>query len=92
MLGDVRRAIRSIVPRWDMVRQNDGSYIYTEHVTEKVVAYAMGSQQPLALEESYEANLAEYQRARDAINYFISLAEELCDRIDQIDVGGGGVE
>lgn len=88
MLGEVLRAIRSIVPRKDMVRQNDGSYIYAEHATEKVVAYAMGSQQPLALEEAYEANLAEYRRAKNAINYFTSLAEELCDQIDRMDVTG----
>lgn len=90
MLGDVCRAVRSIVPRKDMVRQNDGSYIYTEHATEKMVAYTMGCQQPLALAESYEANVAEYRRARNAINYFISLAEELCDQIDHMDVKGAG--
>ncbi|MCD9125405.1 hypothetical protein [Luteimonas fraxinea] len=87
MLGHISRATRSIGPSIDMVLQDDGRYRRTEHPTKRAVTYAMGSQDPLSLAEIYKANLAEYQRAKKAIECFIVLVEELCDAIDQKDAG-----
>lgn len=89
LLGHVSRAIRSIEPHMDMVRQADGSYLRTEHPTKKVVSYAMSTHEPLSLEETYKANLAEYQRARVAMERLITLTEELCDEVDRKSVNAG---
>ncbi|MEF3082726.1 hypothetical protein V3391_10980 [Luteimonas sp. SMYT11W] len=82
MLGEIARATRSIGPSMDMVLLDGGRYRRTEHPTKRAVTYAMGSQEPLSLEETYKANLAEYQRAKKAIDCFSALAAELCEAID----------
>lgn len=82
MMGHITRATRSIVPQTYIVRQDDGSYLPTEHPIKKAASYARVCQEPLSLEETFKANLAEYELARKAIESFITLARELCDAID----------
>lgn len=82
MVGDVTRAIRSIVPRQDLIEQPDGTFQEVENPTRKSVQYAMSSMQPLPLETTRAANLAEYLRARRTIETFATLINELCERMD----------
>lgn len=89
MLGHVTRAIRSIVPRPELVQQPDGTFLRVDHPTQKAVSYAMSSLEPLALDAANTANLAEYQKARAAVDAFAALVEELCDRMDQLPSDGG---
>ncbi len=84
MQGQISRAIRSIVPKQEMVQQPDGTYLHVDHPTEKAVSYAMSSLEPLALDAAHQANLAEYQKARRAIDCFANLVDELCDQMDQL--------
>lgn len=84
MIGDVTRAIRSIVPRQDLVEQPDGTFEYVEDPTRKSVQYAMSSMQPLPLETARAANLTEYLKARQTIEGFATLINELCDRMDAL--------
>ena len=84
MLGHINRAIRSIAPYQELVMQPDGSYKQIDHPTKKMVSYAMSSLEPLPLDATREANLTEYRRARNAMECFIELVDELCDRMDQM--------
>ncbi|UQQ14982.1 hypothetical protein [Xanthomonas arboricola] len=83
LLGQISRSIRSIVPFPEMARQDDGTYLEVEHPTKTAVSYAMICQEPLSLEETHDANLAEYQRAKLAMEALIALTYELCNAIDQ---------
>jgi hypothetical protein len=82
MTDQVVRAIRSIVPKTEMVQQPCGGYLPVEHPTHKCVQYAVQALQPLDLNATRAANLAEYKRALIAIKAFSSLIDELCDRMD----------
>lgn len=66
-----------------MARQDDGTYLEVEHPTKTAVSYAMICQEPLSLEETHDANLAEYQRAKLAMEALIALTYELFNAIDQ---------
>lgn len=83
MLGQINRAIRSIGPYHELQLQPDGCYKQVDHPTRKVVSYAMSSLEPLPLDAAHEANLAEYRRARNAIECFAKLIDELCDWMDK---------
>lgn len=87
MIGEVTRAIRSIVPRTDMVEQPDGTYLPVKHPSKRSVQYAMQSLAPLPLDAARSANLAEYLRARTAMEAFAALINELCDRTDTLPKG-----
>lgn len=82
MVGQVVRAIRSIVPKTEMVQQPCGSYLPVMHPTQKCVQYAAQALPPLDLKVTRAANLIEYQNAITAMKAFSSLIDELCDRMD----------
>lgn len=84
MLGQVVRAIRSIVPWQEMVKQPDGSFLPVDHPTRKGVQYAMQSLGPLPLDATRSANLAEYEKALVAMRAFAALIDELCDCTDAL--------
>lgn len=88
MLGHITRAIRSTGPYQELVQQSDGSYQHVDHPTKKSVSYAMSSLEPLALDTAHDANLAEYRRARNAMECFAELVDQLCDKMDQVPDGG----
>lgn len=83
MLGFVQRATRSFGPLQEMLLQPDGTILEVDHPTKRAVTYAMNSLEPLALDKAHEANLAEYQRARSAIECFIALVDEMCGQMGQ---------
>jgi hypothetical protein len=82
MIGEISRAIRKIVPWTDLVEQPDGTFVDVPHATRKMVQYGMGSMQPLPLEATHAANLAEYVKAQKTMAALAVLVDELCDRID----------
>lgn len=82
MTGQVRRAIRSIAPLQEVVAQPEGGYLLADHPTKKCVQYEMGVLQPLPLDTSHSANLAEYQKALIALSAFAALINELCVQMD----------
>lgn len=82
MIGEISRAIRTIVPFTDHVVQPDGTYIEVRDPARKAVQYGMGSMKPLPLEETRAANLAEYVKAKATMAIFSKLIVQLCDRID----------
>ena len=82
MIGEISRAIRTIVPWVHHVAQPDGTYIEVSDSTRKMVQYGMGSMQPLPLEETRVANLAEYVKAKSTMTVFSKLISQLCNRID----------
>lgn len=82
MTGQVVRAIRSVVPWEEMVVQTDGTYSPVAHPTQKSVQYAMQADEPLPLDATHSANLAEYQKALTAMDAFAVLVDELCDQMD----------
>lgn len=84
MIGQVNRAIRSIVPRQEMVAQPNGTYLPVDHPTQKGVQYAMQAMEPLPLDTAREANLAEYHKALTATRAFAALIDELCVRMDRL--------
>lgn len=84
MIGQVVRAIRSIVPSTEMVAQPDGTYLPIEHPAKKGVSYAAHAMPPLDLNATRAVNLAEYQKAVAAMRAFSSLICELCDRMDVV--------
>lgn len=67
MLGHINRAIRSINPYQELLIQPDGSYKQIDHPSKKMVSYAMSSLEPLPLDATREANLAEYRGGRNAM-------------------------
>lgn len=75
--GETTRAVRSIVPRSDLVRQDDGSYLEVEHPTLKSVQYAMAIVAPLPLDRAYSVNRREYELARSTMIAFADLLDEL---------------
>ncbi len=84
MVGQVVRAIRSIVPKTKMVQQPCGGYLPVESPTQKCVQYAAQVLPPLDFNATRAANLAEYQKALTAMKTLSSLIEELCDRMDAV--------
>lgn len=82
MTGQVIRAIRSIVPKTELVLQPCGGYLPVEDPTRRCVQYAMQSQPPLDLNATRAANLAEHQKALVAMKAFSSLICELCDQME----------
>src|SRR5690606_30038070 len=50
MMGHISRAIRSIVPRKELVEQPDGSFSQVGHPTRTSVEYAMSDAAPLPLD------------------------------------------
>lgn len=82
MIGDISRAIRTIVPWTDHVAQPDGTYIDVVDPTRRMVQYGMGSMQPLSLEVTWAANLAEYVKAKVTMAAFSKLIGQLCDQVD----------
>ena len=83
MLGHVQRALRTYGPLQDLMKQPNGSYQHVDHPTKKAVSYAMVSLEPLALEETFAANFAEFQRAHHAMKCFIALVGAMCERMQQ---------
>lgn len=84
MIGQVVRATRSIVPWQEMVAQPDGTYLSVDHPTQKAVQYAMQAMEPLPLDVTHSANLAEYQKALTTMRAFSALINELCVRMDAL--------
>lgn len=82
MLGDVIRAIRSIVPFPKMIQRTGGTFECIEDPERFAVQYSMSAMQPLPLEAAFSANLNEYIKSRETIEAFIDLINELCDSID----------
>lgn len=82
MIGEISRAIRTIVPWTDHVAQPDGTYIEVPDPTRKMVQYGMGLMQPLPLEATRAANLVEYVKAKATMAAFSKLIGQLCDRIE----------
>ncbi|MEO7916376.1 MAG: hypothetical protein ABIR16_01935, partial [Dokdonella sp.] len=82
MIGEVARALRSFAPYPDLVKQPDGSFKEIVDPTKKHAQYAMVLLAPLSLDSTRVANLAEYQRARVAMQAFAALVTELGDRMD----------
>ncbi|WP_256647062.1 hypothetical protein [Thermomonas paludicola] len=82
MIGEISRAIRKIVPWTDLVEQSDGTFVDVPHATRKMVQYGMSSIQPLPLEATLAANLAEYVKAQKTMAALAVLIDELCDCID----------
>lgn len=84
MLGQVARAVRTIVPWPELVEQPDGSFLPIEHPTKKCVQYAMQTMWPLDLAKTRAVNLAEYRKALAAFDAFSALIDELCDRMTAV--------
>ncbi|MBN8800440.1 MAG: hypothetical protein J0H05_02050 [Stenotrophomonas acidaminiphila] len=84
MIGQVVRAIRSIVPWQEMSAQPDGTYLPVEHPTRKGVQYVAQAMEPLHLDATRAANLAEYHKALTAMRAFAALIDELCVRMDAL--------
>ena len=82
MMGQVARAIRSIVPWQEMVSQPEGGYLPVDHPTKKCVHYEMGIMEPLPLHTVFSANFDEYKKALIAMRSFAALIDELCNRMD----------
>ena len=82
MIGEVARALRSFGPYPDLVKQPDGSLEEIVDPTKPRAQYAMALLAPLPLDVARVANLAEYQRARVAMQAFAALVTELGDRMD----------
>lgn len=88
MVGQVIRAIRSVVPWQEMVAQPDGTHLLVDHPTRKGVQYGMRAMEPLSLDVTCSANLAEYQKALIAMKAFAALVYELCDQMDALPKNG----
>ena len=84
MIGDVARAIRSVGAPTKLVEQPDGTYLPVADTTRARPQYVMQSMQPLPLDATRIANLAEYSKARRTMDAFALLITELCDRIDAL--------
>lgn len=82
MVGQMVRAIRSVVPWQEMAEQPDGTYALMEHPTRKAVQYELQAMGPLPLNSTRLTNLDEYRKALIALKALSSLVTELCDRID----------
>jgi hypothetical protein len=82
LVGDVMRAIRSVGPQMELVRQPDGTHLPVEHPTKTCIQYGMNAIPPLDLDEARAANFGEYQKALAAMGAFAALVGELCDRMD----------
>lgn len=82
MLGQIMRAVRSIVPRQEMVEQPGGGYLPVDHPTEKCVRYELSAIEPFPLSIACSASLAEYQKALTAMRAFSELLDEMCNVMD----------
>jgi hypothetical protein len=82
MVGQVVRAIRSVGPWEEMVKQPDGTYALKEHPTRRGVQYALQAIDPLPLKATRLDNLDEYRKAQTTLGALATLVTELCDRID----------
>ena len=82
MVGQMVRAIRSVVPWQEMAEQPDGTYALMEHPTRKAVQYELQAMGPLPLNSTRLTNLDEYQKALAALRALSALVIQLCDRID----------
>jgi hypothetical protein len=83
-LGDVLRAHRTIEPWSEPVRQTDGSFLMVEQPGKTCVSYGIGAVYAMPSSDAHSINLAEYQRAKQAIERFSDLVDELCDRVDSL--------
>ncbi len=84
MSGQLIRAFRAVVPRTQMVAQNDGTFLEKPHPTETAVQYAMHQIPPLELDETRSANLMEHHKALACMDALRELIGELCDRMDAV--------
>lgn len=84
MDGQIMRAIRSIEPWQERVKQPGGGYILVDHPTKKCVSYTMGVLEPFPLRDACSASLSEYQKVVVAMSAFSELLEEVCDCMDTI--------
>lgn len=82
MIGQIPRALRRKVDYEEAVLNSDGTVAIVTDPVRKMTQYAMCTLEPLPLDAAYAANLAEYGRARCAMEAFAKLVDELCDRID----------
>lgn len=80
-LGHIPRAFRTVAPWEDRVQQADGSFLMVPHPTKKMIQYAMSDLPPLSLADARSANLDEYRKARNAMDRFDELIDELCIRM-----------
>ncbi|ATH81275.1 hypothetical protein CO724_08945 [Ectopseudomonas mendocina] len=71
-----------------MVAQPDGTHLLVDHPTRKGVQYGMQAMEPLSLDVTCSANLAEYQKALIAMKAFAALVYELCDQMDALPKNG----
>ena len=84
MDGQIMRAIRSIEPWQEIVKQPGGGYTLADHPTKKCVSYTMGVLEPFPLRDACSASLSEYQKVEAAMSAFSELLEEVCDCMDAI--------
>ncbi|MFV9684519.1 hypothetical protein ACNFD4_17765 [Pseudomonas sp. NY15367] len=84
MVGQIIRAVRSIEPWQESVKQPCGGYLLVDHPTKKCVSYTMGVLEPFPLSDACSASLSEYQKVVTAMSAFSELLEEICDSMDAI--------
>lgn len=84
MFGGIMRAVRSIEPWQESVKQPGGGYLLVDHPTKKCVSYSMGVLEPFPLGEAYSASFSEYQKVVIAMSAFAELLKEICDSMDEI--------
>ncbi|MCE5233525.1 MAG: hypothetical protein ABFC67_10640 [Mizugakiibacter sp.] len=83
MFGHITRAMRSFGPRVEIVAQPDGTCVEIDHPTKKAVRYTMIQLSPLSLVSARGTNLGEYQKARQALDKFFDLVDQLCARLGE---------
>lgn len=84
MVGQIMRAVRSIEPWQETVKQPCGGYLLVDHPTKKGVSYTMSVLEPFPLSNAYSASLSEYQKVMTAMSAFSELLEEMCASMDAI--------
>lgn len=76
-VGIVQSVIRQVIPRTEMVEQQDGTYRPENVPNETVVSYGIGGIRPLSLKEIIEVNTAEYQLASVLLQEYSYLLREI---------------
>lgn len=77
--GEVQLVTRYIVPRTQMIPQDNGTFRLEEINGEKTVSYGFGGIRPLTLNEIIGANSRECELATTALTYYSDLLREILD-------------
>jgi hypothetical protein len=79
--GEVQLVTRTIVPRTQMIPQDNGTFPLEEIDEEKAVSYGLGGIRPLTLNEIIGANSRECELATTALTYYSALLREILDAL-----------